>query len=935
MDEPFIVFLHGSSWNKTLSCARNLFRAIPDAHIFAFIPEHACLDKIESFLCPIQLPKGVSWRVLANALFPQLAKDYPDALLLLWDSSFTLHAGSIMDLRKSLFTGHIAAAAPVWVRPGIGKVETCRVLNLGLAVDSQLFLHSLHEGIRETHYLTKRPRLFQIAFDHVLLVRLADCLRIGGFPENLDEELASLHLTLTLHRQDKTFVAVSPTVRVLTEYPFFSLALLGLWNSQQQRGRLPPNLLVPDYHSLLAADGMSLRIDSWLNEGPGDEVETSDTLNNWENAWLRYRLFPNPERLISFFTHAEEAEQKRLLSLCQAYPYYLPKAHTWYLSLASRILHFAKNASCPQLEEDLAAWEDKSTTFCKRILPSGMNALRSLGFYSAGFDFVASAYDAWQELVEPTLPSVESLDVGPSFPPISVLMPVYNPDPDYFREAIESLCAQTYGNWRLCMADDASSAEGTRDLLDAFLALDNRISCTFRTQNGHISRATNSALELVKTPYCSFMDQDDLLAPTALEETAKTLAAHPAFRYVFSDDDHIDNTGLRRTPYFKGNCDWQIHGTGHLSTLETQLIREVGGLRPECDGAQDYDFCLRVLEHISPANIGHIPRILYHWRIHPGSTAGSIGAKPYVIAARKRAIEESLVRRGVSGEICDVFGKRFQSVLLHPNPAHRVSVIFLATSAKMSSSLMKSLTFFGSTLNEVFWQPLAEDVKAPHMLSAFLQGHCPNASLQSLSFMGYSWQKVCTKAAERATSETLLFLSASLIPKTFCRPEQLAFLAQQENVSLVSGTVYQKDLIWDLGAFPDIVGRPFPLARGLALSDLPHVLTGTMLFSHRSLGGIGKVICTAVARSSFLAIGGFSEEMGNFAQIDYVLRAEHAGSIALTTPWGAWETDINDFEDKEKISPQKFCAVWGKKIATHPLRHPLLHAAEDNGWALL
>src|SRR4051794_32591865 len=263
-------------------------------------------------------------------------------------------------------------------------------------------------------------------------------------------------------------------------------------------------------------------------------------------------------------------------------------------------------------------------------------------------------------------------------PLISVLMPVYNPDPAFLRAAIESVRTQLYPHWELCIADDASTAPGVRETLQDCAAADGRIRVVLRAENGHISASSNSALELAGAPWLALMDHDDLLAEDALYRVAACIDTHPRARLIYSDEDKIDDAGQRSDPYFKP--DWNpdlFHSHNmfsHLGGLSTELVRQVGGFRIGLEGSQDWDLVLPCIEVVEPDQIEHIPRVLYHWRIHQASTASSMTAKPYAAVAGERALNEHFDRLGVRAP-AEYVGVGYRT--RYPLPADRplVSII--------------------------------------------------------------------------------------------------------------------------------------------------------------------------------------------------------------------------------------------------------------------
>ncbi|MFM6354855.1 MAG: glycosyltransferase family 2 protein, partial [Planktothrix sp.] len=241
-------------------------------------------------------------------------------------------------------------------------------------------------------------------------------------------------------------------------------------------------------------------------------------------------------------------------------------------------------------------------------------------------------------------------------PVISIIMPVYNTPEVFLREAIQSVLDQVYPDWELCIADDASTAPHIRGILEEYQRKDSRIKVVFRTQNGHISATSNSALELATGEFIGLLDHDDVLTPDALYEVVSLLNQHPVADMIYSDEDKLNEKGELTGHFFKP--DWCPDSflsrmyTCHFGVYRREIINQIGGFRVGYEGSQDYDLVLRFTEKTN--QIFHIPKILYHWRIHSSSAAGGTEAKPYAYEAAKRALQDAIDRRGELGIVQDV-----------------------------------------------------------------------------------------------------------------------------------------------------------------------------------------------------------------------------------------------------------------------------------------
>jgi len=269
-------------------------------------------------------------------------------------------------------------------------------------------------------------------------------------------------------------------------------------------------------------------------------------------------------------------------------------------------------------------------------------------------------YDAWVRVFD-TMDEARRASIGTlvgqmtGAPLISVLMPVFDPPAHLLRLAIESVRAQIYPHWELCIADDGSHDPSVRQLLTELSALDPRIRVHFRETNGHISAACNSALALATGSWVAALDHDDELPEHALAVAALELDRHPGAGMLYSDEDKIDLQGHRHGPFFKPEFDPLLlvgqNYLCHLTMIRTDLVHEIGGYREGFEGSQDWDLALRASEALDPHEIVHVPHVLYHWRAHPGSTALTQAAKPYAASAGHRAVSDHLARRGVAADV--------------------------------------------------------------------------------------------------------------------------------------------------------------------------------------------------------------------------------------------------------------------------------------------
>jgi GT2 family glycosyltransferase len=314
-----------------------------------------------------------------------------------------------------------------------------------------------------------------------------------------------------------------------------------------------------------------------------------------------------------------------------------------YVNLARRVIGLVRrDGACSLWKKSVAVYRREGLTGLRRR--AGNSAIPNRVY--------ADWIEEFDRLDDNALNLMKSDIAAMAAPPrISVVMPTYNADPKWLAEAIDSVRNQVYPHWELCIADDASTNPNVRPLLERYMREDARIRVAFREKNGHISAASNSALELVTSDWVGLLDHDDLLPQHALFCVAKEILRRPDARLFYSDEDKIDVNGRRHEPYFK--CDMNIdlfyshNMISHFGVYEKRLLDEIGGFRVGLEGSQDHDLALRCLVQIGPEAIVHIPRVLYHWRVHPSSTAASGDAKPYAVVAGERALTDHFAQWGI------------------------------------------------------------------------------------------------------------------------------------------------------------------------------------------------------------------------------------------------------------------------------------------------
>lgn len=261
----------------------------------------------------------------------------------------------------------------------------------------------------------------------------------------------------------------------------------------------------------------------------------------------------------------------------------------------------------------------------------------------------AENYETWIENIErPSLPNKEAvlatINAWEKCPTISLVIPVYNTDEMFLRACIDSVRQQSYSNWQLCIADDNSPKPHIKRILKEYTELDERIQVVYRSDNGHISAASNSALDVATGEYVALIDHDDALPEHALFFVVDAINKNPSVAIIYSDEDKITEQGERFDPHFKSDWNPDLffsqNYVSHLGVYRRSLLNKISGFRIGVEGSQDQDLLLRCLQHVSDDQIIHIPRILYHWRTVTGSTALASGEKSYTTEAGIKALRD-------------------------------------------------------------------------------------------------------------------------------------------------------------------------------------------------------------------------------------------------------------------------------------------------------
>ncbi len=379
-------------------------------------------------------------------------------------------------------------------------------------------------------------------------------------------------------------------------------------------------------------------------------------------------------------------------------------------------------------------------------------------------------------------------------PKISLIVPTYNTPKAFLEEMLESVLAQTYTNWELCIADGNSTVPHVRTILDRYAARDQRIVVRYLPSNEGIVGNSNAALLLATGDYVGLLDHDDTLAPFALYEVVSAINHHPDADFLYSDEDKLDPLGQRVEPNFKPNWSPETLRSRnyicHLTVLKRELMLKLGGFRSGFDGSQDYDLILRASEKAK--RIVHIPKILYHWRMHDQSTAANKASKRYAFEAGKKAIAEHLQRLHIAATVTDGPILGTYQVIYHLKTQPLVSVIIPNRDhADMLAKCIRSI----SDSNYANWELLIVEngSKEPttHALYAQLAQE-PRVRILEWT-QPFNYAAVNNFAATHARGELFLFLNNDIEAINPDWIEKMVKLAIQPSIGAVGAKLYYPD----------------------------------------------------------------------------------------------------------------------------------------------
>jgi len=551
--------------------------------------------------------------------------------------------------------------------------------------------------------------------------------------------------------------------------------------------------------------------------------------------------------------------------------------------------------------------------------------------------------ETYQKIFDPgpakIISKIKSMEVRPL---ISILLPVYNPRINWFREAIQSVMDQTYTNWELCIADDASTNLHVIAELKRIQKSDKRIKVIFRKENGHISEATNSALSLAGGEWVTLLDQDDLFHRNALFWAALAMNNHKDTQLIYSDEDKIDKNNGRENAYFKPGWNYNQFLTqniiSHLGVYKRSVMLQIGGFQKGMEGSQDYDMALRYIEQIDQSKIVHIPRTLYHWRIHPKSTAATIESKPYAVTAGKKALEAHFKRTSQDASV-EVLPINYYRIHWHL-PLEKPEICIVIPTRNNKLTLEKCIN---SIFEKTTWENYkilivnndSDDAETVHYLHSISK----NEIVELLDYNHpFNYSAINNFALKRVDAEYVCLLNDDV---EIISPDWLKELAgpmQQKDVAVVGGRLwYPNGTLQHGGVVLGVGGVGGHVHKFLPMGEVGYFGKTNICCEYSAV----TAACMLIKRSVFIQSGGFDEEnlAVAFNDVDLCIKIRELGYKIVYTPFAELYhheslSRGNDF-DQDKLTRfmtenEFMLKKWDKWINNDPAYNPNLTLGAEN-----
>ncbi len=574
----------------------------------------------------------------------------------------------------------------------------------------------------------------------------------------------------------------------------------------------------------------------------------------------------------------------------------------------------------------------------RRAMATNSNVV-TLGFLKSDYDLWVKSHQLTNYDIDEIRSNIEKFSYKPL---ISIIVPVYNVDQKWLEMAIDSIRNQLYENWELCLCDDCSPSPHVRVVLERYAQMDKRIKISLKTVNEGIALTSNAALALATGDYVGLLDHDDELSIDALYENVKVINEHPEVGLIYSDEDKLEMQGNRVDPFFKPDFSPELIRSQnyicHFTVIRKKIVDEVGGFSEGFDGSQDHDLILRATEKADL--VYHIPKILYHWRKIPGSTAAVYDSKSYAWEAGRMAIEESLKRTGIKGKVTfakyqgsyrvikDIQDDPLVSILIPFKD--RPELLVTCVESIIAKSTYRNFEIIGID-NKSEEQKTADSLNRLRTLDkriSFVQYNEP-----------FNFAAICNYGVTQAHGEYILLLNNDMEVISPDWIESLLEHAQQPEVGAVGGKLYYSDdTIQHAGVVIGMTGVAGHPHRLFHRDDVGYYARAHIIQNVSAVTGA----CLMIKKALYEEVGGLDSEKFAIAynDIDLCMSLLKHGYRNVFTPYCElyhYESQSRGYEDTaEKLErlqkeTDAFNAKWGGYFENgDPCYNPNLSLKNEN-----
>ena len=480
---------------------------------------------------------------------------------------------------------------------------------------------------------------------------------------------------------------------------------------------------------------------------------------------------------------------------------------------------------------------------------------------------------------------------------ISIVVPAYRTPEAFLRQMIDSVLAQTYPHWELCIANGSPEDAAMSDILQEYAKSDERIRVEFLKENLGIAGNSNAALSMATGEFIGLLDHDDLLAPNALFEVADYLKKHPQTDMVYTDEDKVtEDLGEHFQPHLKPDFNIDLLRSNnyicHFLVVNREIAAQTGGFRGEFDGAQDYDFIFRCAEKAK--HVGHVPEIVYHWRVHKASTADNPASKMFAYEAGKRAIEEHLHRTGQPGTVSLKKDLGFYRVTYPVQSADLVSIIIPNKDERDTLEKCLNSIYTKSTYSN-YEIIIVENNSTKEETFEYYQGIDGKNHTRVIYWKDkFNYSAINNFGVRAAKGDYLLFLNNDVEVITPGWIEELLGTCQRREVGIVGARLYYPDdTIQHAGIVVGIGGIAGSLFVGMKRNRSGYLHKAALM---QDLSAV-TAACMMVSRETFEHAGGFEEKLAvAFNDVDFCLKAGQTGYLVVYDPY----VELYHYESKTR-----------------------------------